>query len=164
MFCANLREILTPPGAYQRFLANFLHSSTSGQSPSSNQNWPADCATPRAHRLSPQSRIRTHRVAPHKCPLPQRQRLNAPAPPRMTLSKSTGARPFTASTTPGSASSAPIAPSTCRPPQLLTITPFVPCSSVGRASSGCRMPLGRIGSSVNPCRKARFSYASDGRE
>ena len=72
-----------------------------------------------------------------------------PRPLRMPLSSSTGTRPSTAATTPGSASSDAIEPSTCRPPWFDTTIPATPASRARRASSGCRIPLSRIGSRVS---------------
>jgi hypothetical protein len=90
--------------------------------------------------------------------------LNASAPLRTPESSSTGARPSTAATTPGSASSVAIAPSTWRPPWLETTMPSTPAASARRASSGCRMPLSRIGSFVRSRRNGRSSHDSEGRE
>ena len=80
----------------------------------------------------------------------------------MPLSSSTGARSSIAATTSGSASSAAIERSTCRPPWVLTTTPSTPSSSARRASSGCSTPLSRIGSRVLDRSQARSAQVIDG--
>ena len=125
----------------------------------------AGSRAPRARRPRRRSRARRRtgaRSAPRRAP--SASALNASAPLRTPESSSTGTRPPTASTTPGSASSVAIAPSTWRPPWLETTMPSMPASSARRASSGCRMPLSRIGSFVRSRRNGRSSQVSDGRE
>ena len=100
----------------------------------------------------------------HTALAPSANALNMSAPPRTPLSSSTGTRPSTAPTTPGSASIVAIAPSTWRPPWLDTRIPSMPASMARRASSGCRMPLSTIGSLVRSRRNGRSSHVSDGRE
>jgi len=93
-------------------------------------------------------RPQTHGRATSTARAPSASAVITSEPVRMPLSKSTGKSSGTTSTTPGSASSAAIDPSTCRPPWFETTIPSYPRRTASRASSGCSTPLTRSGRSV----------------
>src|SRR5262245_11207363 len=120
--------------------------------------------TSRAPCSPPSARPYTYGRPTSTAVAPRASALKASAPPRTPLSRSTGTRPATTSTTAGSASSDPIEPSTCRPPWFETTIPSRPCSTASLASPGWRIPLTTIGSLVRSRSHVKSSHVSEGRE
>ena len=102
-------------------------------------------------------------ASPHRCgrPIgqavtPSARALTTSVPRRTPPSSRMGIRPPTAATIAGRASMVPGAPSSCRPPWLLTMMPSMPSATARRASWGWSTPL----SSKGPGHNARSQATS----